>query len=101
MAQHFIKNPSSIFRASQQHRNFQANRAHRVIKQPSQASSFRNRQLEQRFRYSPTNTNNNNTIFEVTEDKNMSILVSDSLHQLLQTKGLQGYLSITDVKPHP
>ena len=56
MSQLFIKNPSSIFCAPQQHRCFQANRA---ITQQSQALSIRNRQPEQHFQLSPTIIYNN------------------------------------------
>ena len=35
------------------------------------------------------------------EKKYMPIPVSDRLRQWLQTKGLQGYLKVADVEPHP
>ena len=36
-----------------------------------------------------------------TEEKNISILISDSLILWLETKNLQGYIRIAEASPHP
>ena len=39
--------------------------------------------------------------FASTEEENMSIPISDSLRQWLETKNLQGYIRIAEAAPHP
>ena len=39
--------------------------------------------------------------FASTEEENMSIPISDSLRQWLETKNLQGYIRIAKASPHP
>ena len=83
MAQFFSKTTSSPFPITQPHKLLRVPRA-----QNFQASSFR---------FSPSLTD----CADTTKDDTMPIPVSNKLRNWLHNKGLQGYLRVADVQPHP